>query len=106
MEARLLGRRDLRRHPERREGHGHEVVHEETHHASDLGRRQLPAHARPEAREVPLKIVVADEVPASALELLRAEPGWTVDARTGRASADLAADIADADALLVRSAAK
>jgi D-3-phosphoglycerate dehydrogenase len=53
-----------------------------------------------------LKIVVADEVPASALEVLRAEPGWTVDARTGRAPADLAADLIDADALLVRSATK
>jgi D-3-phosphoglycerate dehydrogenase len=53
-----------------------------------------------------LKIVVADEVPASALELLRAEPGWTVDARTGRAPADLASDLADANALLVRSATK
>src|SRR5207249_2470597 len=77
-----------------------------THHASSLGRHQLSAHARPEARDVPLKIVVADEVPASALGVLRAEPGWTVDARTGRASADLATDLADADALLVRSATK
>jgi D-3-phosphoglycerate dehydrogenase len=52
-----------------------------------------------------LKIVVADDLPASALELLRAE-GWHVDARTGRSPADLAADLADADGLLVRSATK
>jgi len=51
-----------------------------------------------------LKIVIADDLPASALELLRAEPGWTIDARTGRAPDVLGADLADADALLVRSA--
>src|SRR5207253_2296112 len=38
-------------------------------------------------------------------DLLRAE-GWQVDARTGRSPADLAKDLADADALLVRSATK
>ncbi len=53
-----------------------------------------------------MKIVVADDLPASALALLRAEPGWIVDARPGRAAAVLAADVADADALLVRSATK
>ena len=53
-----------------------------------------------------MKIVVADDLPASALELLRAEAGWTVDARSGRAPDALAADAADADALLVRSATK
>ena len=53
-----------------------------------------------------MKIVVADDLPASALELLRAEAGWTVDARAGRPPAALAADLADADALLVRSATK
>jgi len=53
-----------------------------------------------------LKIVIADDLPASALELLRAEPGWTVDARTGRAPDVLGTDLADADALLVRSATK
>jgi D-3-phosphoglycerate dehydrogenase len=53
-----------------------------------------------------LKIVVSDDLPASALELLRAETGWIVDARTGRQPAALAADLADADALLVRSATK
>jgi D-3-phosphoglycerate dehydrogenase / 2-oxoglutarate reductase len=53
-----------------------------------------------------LKIVVADELPASALELIRAEAGWVVDARSGRKPDVLAADLADADALLVRSATK
>jgi D-3-phosphoglycerate dehydrogenase len=52
-----------------------------------------------------MKIVVADDLPASALDLLRAE-GWTVDARTGRTPDQLAGDLADADALVVRSATK
>ena len=52
-----------------------------------------------------MKIIVADDLPASALDLLRAE-GWTVDARTGRAPDQLAADVADADAIVVRSATK
>ncbi len=52
-----------------------------------------------------MKIVVADDLPASALDLLRA-PGWTIDARSGRAPDQLAADLADADALVVRSATK
>src|SRR5688500_10056816 len=52
-----------------------------------------------------MKIVVADDLPASALDLLRAE-GWDVDARSGRSSDQLAADLADADALVVRSATK
>jgi D-3-phosphoglycerate dehydrogenase len=53
-----------------------------------------------------MKIVVADDLPISALDLLRAEAGWTVDARSGRSAAELARDLADADALLVRSATK
>ena len=53
-----------------------------------------------------MRIVVADDLPASSLDLLRSEPGWTVDARTGRSADALAADLADADALLVRSATK
>jgi D-3-phosphoglycerate dehydrogenase len=53
-----------------------------------------------------LKIVVADDLPASALDLLRAESGWEVDARPGRKPADLIKDLADADALMVRSATK
>ena len=52
-----------------------------------------------------MKIVVADDLPASALDLLRAE-GWSVDARTGRSPDQLAADVAEADAIVVRSATK
>jgi D-3-phosphoglycerate dehydrogenase/(S)-sulfolactate dehydrogenase len=52
-----------------------------------------------------VNIVIADDLPASALDLLRRE-GWNVDARTGRAPDQLAADLADADALVVRSATK
>jgi D-3-phosphoglycerate dehydrogenase len=52
-----------------------------------------------------LKIVVADDLPSSALDVLRAE-GWSVDARTGRAPEQLASDVADADAIVVRSATK
>src|SRR3954463_9963985 len=52
-----------------------------------------------------MKIVVADTLPASALELLRSD-GWTVDASSGRTPDVLARDLADADALLVRSATK
>jgi D-3-phosphoglycerate dehydrogenase len=52
-----------------------------------------------------LKIVVADDLPASALDILRAER-WEVDARTGRTPEQLTADLADADALVVRSATK
>jgi D-3-phosphoglycerate dehydrogenase len=52
-----------------------------------------------------LKIVVADDLPASALDLLRAE-GWEVDARTGRSPDQLTTDLADADAIVVRSATK
>src|SRR5580765_1563724 len=52
-----------------------------------------------------MKIVIADELPVSAVALLRAE-GWEVDAVTGRGVAELANDLAEADALLVRSATK
>src|SRR5688572_13279824 len=52
-----------------------------------------------------MKIVVADDLPASALDLLRGE-GWDVDARTGRTPEQLSTDAADADAIVVRSATK
>jgi D-3-phosphoglycerate dehydrogenase len=52
-----------------------------------------------------VRIVVADDLPASALDLLRAE-GWTIDAQSGRAPDQLKIDLADADALVVRSATK
>lgn len=50
-------------------------------------------------------IVVADDLPKAALDLLRGE-GWTVDARSGRSPEELALNLADADALVVRSATK
>jgi D-3-phosphoglycerate dehydrogenase len=53
-----------------------------------------------------MRIVVADDLPASSLDLLRAESGWVIDARSGRSPDALAADVADADAILVRSATK
>src|SRR3954451_19719467 len=53
-----------------------------------------------------MKIVVADDLPASALDVLRTETGWTIDAKAGRSRAELIADLADADALMVRSATK
>ncbi len=53
-----------------------------------------------------MKIVVADELPASALALLQQQTGWTVDAQAGRPAAVLTRDLLDADALLVRSATK
>jgi D-3-phosphoglycerate dehydrogenase len=52
-----------------------------------------------------LKIVVADDLPGSALDLLRAE-GWVVDVRSGRTPEQLAADLSDAEALIVRSTTK
>jgi D-3-phosphoglycerate dehydrogenase / 2-oxoglutarate reductase len=50
-------------------------------------------------------IVIADDLPKTAVELLKAE-GWTVDAKSGRSPEDLSKDLADADALVVRSATK
>ncbi len=52
-----------------------------------------------------MKVVVSDELPESALAILRGE-GWDVDARAGRKPDELAKDLADADALIVRSATK
>jgi D-3-phosphoglycerate dehydrogenase len=51
-----------------------------------------------------MKIVVADDLPESALALLRSEPGWQIDAKSGRPKAELFQALADADALMVRSA--
>lgn len=53
-----------------------------------------------------MKIVISDDLPSSAIELLRAVDGWTVDARAGRPLPELEAALADADALVVRSATK
>ena len=46
-----------------------------------------------------MHVVIADQLSSSAIEILRTVPGFTVDARPGRAAADLAKDLADADAL-------
>jgi D-3-phosphoglycerate dehydrogenase len=51
-----------------------------------------------------MHIVIADQLPASAVTLLQSLPGVTVDAKAGRPAADLARDVANADALVVRSA--
>src|SRR3954463_5707308 len=53
-----------------------------------------------------MHIVIADQLPSSAVELLRSVPGWTIDARSGRSPEELARDLASADALVVRSATK
>ena len=52
-----------------------------------------------------MKIVISDTLPDSAVALLAAE-GWTIDARGGRSPEQLSADLADADALIVRSATR
>lgn len=52
-----------------------------------------------------MKIVIADGLPTSAIELLN-HPGWNIDNRQGRSPAELTADLNDADALIVRSATK
>ena len=73
-----------------------------------MNRERQASSSQPRAngQASPTRIVVADDLPESALALLRAEPGWVVDARSGRSAADLARDLADADGLLVRSATK
>ena len=53
-----------------------------------------------------MKIVIADDLPRSAVALLAAQPGWTIDAAPGRPLPELLAAVADADALVVRSATK
>jgi D-3-phosphoglycerate dehydrogenase / 2-oxoglutarate reductase len=50
-------------------------------------------------------IVVADDLPKTAIDLLKAE-GWNVDSKSGRSPEELSRDLADADALVVRSATK
>ena len=53
-----------------------------------------------------MKILVAEDVSEKALELLRAENGWSVSYLPGRKGASLVGEIADAGALVVRSATK
>src|SRR5256714_1462214 len=50
-----------------------------------------------------MHIVIADSLPPAAADTLRSA-GWSVDARAGRKPDDLARDLKDADALIVRSA--
>jgi D-3-phosphoglycerate dehydrogenase len=52
-----------------------------------------------------MKIVIADSLPESAIAPLR-EPGWVIDATSGRPAPQLSLDLADADALIVRSATR
>ena len=51
-----------------------------------------------------MHVVIADQLSSSAIEILRSVPGWTVDARAQRPAKELARDLAEADALIVRSA--
>ena len=70
---------------------------------------ELRSQPQPKDHQVALtsiKIVVSDDLPVSALDLLRAESGWQIDAKSGRPAAELAAALVDADALLIRSATK
>ena len=53
-----------------------------------------------------MHIVIADQLPASAVDVLTRVTGWTVDARAGRPPDVLARDLSNADALIVRSATK
>lgn len=52
-----------------------------------------------------MKIVIADGLPSSAIDTLK-QPDWEIDNRQGRPPAELASDLKDADALVVRSATK
>lgn len=70
-----------------------------------MDHRHVPAPTRSDISPVSFTVVVSDDLPTSALDLLRAE-GWNVDARSGRKPEALAKDLADADALIVRSATK
>jgi D-3-phosphoglycerate dehydrogenase / 2-oxoglutarate reductase len=53
-----------------------------------------------------MHVVIADQLPVSAVDVITRVPGWTVDAQSGRSSEALARDLAAADALIVRSATK
>ena len=74
------------------------------------GKTSSPHHrttSRRDERNIILSdmhVVIADQLSSSAIEILRTVPGFTVDARPQRPAAELAKDLADADALIVRSA--
>jgi D-3-phosphoglycerate dehydrogenase len=67
--------------------------------------RALRRRERARRVDISMHIVVADDLPPSAVQLLRDE-GWSVDATAGRGPAELVLSMADADALIVRSATK
>src|SRR3954471_17945543 len=85
---------------------------ERTCASGDASDRASPPPVRPRAgcnihrTSTPhsMHIVIADQLPASAVGLLKGLEGCTVDATAGRSAADLAVDLAKADALVVRSA--
>jgi len=62
----------------------HEGIRQKNDRSSDVGRRKLRSQHRP-AKSI--EDLVADDVPALAIELLRAEDGGIVDARSGRSPA-------------------
>ncbi len=51
-----------------------------------------------------MKIVIADDLPTSAVQVLEQVDGWVVDHRPRRSVEDLQRALADAEALIVRSA--
>jgi D-3-phosphoglycerate dehydrogenase / 2-oxoglutarate reductase len=53
-----------------------------------------------------MKIVVADSISASALDVLKSQPAWQVVRLSGNPAASLLDEVRDADALIVRSSTK
>ncbi|MBI4475714.1 MAG: phosphoglycerate dehydrogenase [Acidobacteria bacterium] len=51
-----------------------------------------------------MKVVIADDLPRQAIDMLEAVGGWTIEFRPGRPRQELTAVLADADGLIVRSA--
>jgi D-3-phosphoglycerate dehydrogenase len=51
-------------------------------------------------------ILIADDLPVSAVDLLRAVDGWRIDVCAGRPRAEILEKVEEADALIVRSATK
>src|SRR5216684_1417580 len=56
-----------------------------------------------EGRKAPMKVIVADKISERGVQLLKEQPGWNIVLTT---KDTLNAEIADADALIVRSATK
>jgi D-3-phosphoglycerate dehydrogenase / 2-oxoglutarate reductase len=53
-----------------------------------------------------MRILIADQLPPSAVEILSSTPGWQVDARPSRSRSDVVRDIVECDAIIVRSATR